>query len=590
MNRIRGWLAHLAASLLDGFAALTGFYYSKKYAAISRRLGLRPYSTEDLSRPGLIVIQIDGLAHEYLQQAMAKHKLPNVRRMLSKHGYVLSPWRSGLPSTTPAAQAGIMYGDNDDIPAFRWYDKTTRSSLVFKLPGTAALVQSRIARGRPGILESGSSYVNLFDGSAASAPFSLATLQPRRLFEGVRGAGLLALFLLNPVRTIRTAFLVLQEYAADTLQRFSARWKGHPYLLKLGVYPFVRIFSNVIFREIETFAVLVDIYRGVPSIYATYYGYDDIAHQFGVDSRPAYQALHGIDRCLGQIERLARARLTGRYTLCVLSDHGMTVSEPFQDLYGETLGQYIARELGSQVFLSEQVDGEYDHLRYARFLWKEWKAIEANLDPLAAKVARRIRLLAVRRFRGKREAPEWRAAQREEVVVKSSGSLAHVYFNIAEHGMDLSEISVAFPGLVLKLLAHEGIWLAVAREQDQTLIMARDGILTMGGQGQLELEGKDPLERLPEPQHAAQQLSRMAHFASSGDVILLGDYDPEKNLVVCFERQWGSHGGLGGPQDNPFILWPRRLKWDLSQVTNAYDLYPLLAAERALPVQSVGEN
>ena len=43
--------------------------------------------------------------------------------MIEEDGYVLSPVDCGLPSQTSACQAGIMFGDNYDIPAFRWYDK-----------------------------------------------------------------------------------------------------------------------------------------------------------------------------------------------------------------------------------------------------------------------------------------------------------------------------------------------------------------------------------------------------------------------------------------------------------------------------------
>ena len=63
---------------------------------------------------------------------------------------------------------------------------------------------------------------------------------------------------------------------------------------------------------------------------------------------------------IGQIDRLQRARLVRTYNLCVLSDHGMTPSEPFQDVYGQTLGQYISSQLGTDVLLSEQAHGEQE--------------------------------------------------------------------------------------------------------------------------------------------------------------------------------------------------------------------------------------
>ena len=48
--------------------------------------------------------------------------------------------------------------------------------------------------------------------------------------------------------------------------------------------------------------------------------------------------------------------------------------------------------------------------------------------------------------------------------------------------------------------------------------------------------------------------------------------------MICFENQVASHGGLGGPQDYPFIMYPGELNLDLEEVTNAKDLYPHFAA------------
>ena len=36
-------------------------------------------------------------------------------------------------------------------------------------------------------------------------------------------------------------------------------------------------------------------------------------------------------------------------------------------------------------------------------------------------------------------------------------------------------------------------------------------------------------------------------------------YDPELDEVAAFEDQVGSHGGLGGPQTHPFLMYPVEL-------------------------------
>ncbi len=583
MNAVRRWAIRLAAPLFDVFATITGFYYSKKYAAIVKRLGLRPQIAAEGEHPGLIIIQLDGVSHDYLQQALQKRRLPSLRKALGKGDLLLAPWRCGLPSTTPAVQAGIMFGRNDNIPAFRWYEKGRDVSWLCKVPGSVAVLQDDLTAPVEGLLTGGTSFVNLFDGDAASALFTLSALHPRRFFEGVRGVGFLMLFLLNPLRTLRLIYLVLKEYVTDGLQRLSSRVSGKSYVPFFRMHSSLRVFSNVIFREIVTFAVLVDTYRGVPVIYATYYGFDDIAHHFGLDSIAARQALGELDRHVGEIDRMRRLEISRPYDLIVLGDHGMTPAEPFATRYGKTLGQYIRDQLGESTLLAEQADDEEHYRSEARFLRDELRAIERNLQPRASRVARRIRILVQRRIAHDGASPEdWNEERRHDVVVKDSGSLAHVYFNIRSQRMDLSAVAAAFPDLVVKLLAHEGIWLVVAREREQTLIMGRNGILSHNGDGTWRTEGENPLLRLPEPEHAAEQLRRVAGFACSGDLMLLGNYDAQKNLVVTFEQQWATHGGLGGPQDYPFILYPRRLQWDLSRVHNSCDLYPLLAAARGM--------
>ena len=39
--------------------------------------------------------------------------------------------------------------------------------------------------------------------------------------------------------------------------------------------------SNVIVRELQTMAILLDVYLGVPIIYSTFMQYDELGHHFG---------------------------------------------------------------------------------------------------------------------------------------------------------------------------------------------------------------------------------------------------------------------------------------------------------------------
>ena len=46
-------------------------------------------------------------------------------RWLADGTHRLREWETDLSSQTGASQAGILLGDNDDIPAFRWVDKAS---------------------------------------------------------------------------------------------------------------------------------------------------------------------------------------------------------------------------------------------------------------------------------------------------------------------------------------------------------------------------------------------------------------------------------------------------------------------------------
>jgi len=57
---------------------------------------------------GLVILHVDGLSAAALERALAAGQMPFVRRLLDAEGYQVRPYRCGVPSTTPFAQAGIL--------------------------------------------------------------------------------------------------------------------------------------------------------------------------------------------------------------------------------------------------------------------------------------------------------------------------------------------------------------------------------------------------------------------------------------------------------------------------------------------------
>jgi len=563
------WISQRIIDLINSFYDL---YYARKYKALSHQLGMGP-SPEPPTRKGFILLQIDALSYNDLLTAMERGCMPYLTRLYHQGDMKLMRWRCGVPSTTPAVQAGLMFGNNFDIPAFRWYDKQTRQPIECRMPSHAQAVQQRIAVGRPGILEGGSSYVSVFDGGARLSFLTASALNRHHLFENIRGMGLLLLFCLNPLRVGRVIGLSLWEYLRDVWlsawRLLSERRLRRPRPL----YPLGQVIIKVVFREIQTFACMLDIYRGVPAIYTNYYGYDEIAHHFGPTSHEALRILKGIDAQIRQIDRMRRKCRRRAYDLYILSDHGMTPSRPFREAFGCSLAEFIARQTGGEVWDEQPVEVEVKaSAARAHVILGELRAIEANLAPRSARIVR-----AARRFLAARTPPlwptDWDLSRRRDIVVRSSGSLAHVYFNVTPRPMELSEITLLYPELLSRLLAHPGIGLVVGREGEDVVVMGRRGTLILN-ERQPQVSGEDPLATLADAPLAAEELRQLARFPHSGDLILFGAWEPKPpQRVISFEDQVASHGGLGGEQLYPFILYPSHLKFNPIRLTNACHLY-----------------
>src|SRR5690348_2759223 len=95
----------------------------------------------------LVVLHIDGLGADELQRALDEGRMPRLRRLIEAEGYEIHRYRCGLPSTTPFAQAGILYGDNSEIPCFRWWDRERQVLVKFGAGSTFDRVADKYFQG-----------------------------------------------------------------------------------------------------------------------------------------------------------------------------------------------------------------------------------------------------------------------------------------------------------------------------------------------------------------------------------------------------------------------------------------------------------
>ncbi|HEY8468725.1 MAG TPA: alkaline phosphatase family protein [Longimicrobiales bacterium] len=553
--------------------ALYRLYYGIKYLPFAAERRAR---RED-SRRGFVVIQIDALAHEDLVRAIEGGYMPHVQRLIRREGWTLRRFPAGLPSATPAAQAAIFYGTKDRIPGFRFYEKKQRRVVIGSQRPAMQLIRSRLPD--DGVLAGGSSYVNLFDGGAARAVFTLAAREPQTLFENLGGTRLLLLLLLHPLRVMRMVLASIWEYLREERDRFISQLRGR-YTYYWWYLPLLHIGSNVILRELQTLAVLLDIYTGVPAIYTTYNAYDELAHHFGPSSRTAFKGLRALDRRIAEIMRMLR-RFPGRpYDLYILSDHGQTPSVPYRIRYGETLGDTIVAAARHGVYVLAET-GDYGPPRETLdFLIRELEEVAAT----SREPGRRLGLRLLRWFRKQYGifplvAETVRVEESHRLVITYSSSLAHLYWTEPDRPLTFDEIR-ADPerrALYYFLVAHRGIGLVVTRLLDGAHVEGALGRALITPDGQVELlAGVDPLGPYAPGPIERRALVHLVQLENAGDIVLIGAYDPERDVCVCFDDQIGAHGALGGRQFWPFLLTPPGLVPDDHPIEDPLDLYPLL--------------
>ncbi|MGD8996750.1 MAG: alkaline phosphatase family protein [Anaerolineae bacterium] len=568
-----------ARRVLDLVGKLTDVYYKRKYGAMAQRLGRPGIAPEDPaaalpsgSSPGLILIQLDGLSHDHLMQAIAAGFMPHVGRMLAERRIVVAPWRCGLPSSTPAVQAGMMFGDRFDIPGYRWYEKDRGALMTPQHLDQISTVSDRISHGQRGILSGGSCYVSMLDGDADLALFTLSTLRRQRFFESIRGIGLLILFLLSPLRVLRVLGRTMTNYIASLARRLIALLR--PSILNpFDVFsPLLQALSDALFTEVQTFGVMLDIYRCVPAIYTNYTGYDEVVHKLGIDHPAAFRVLQRLDKRIRQINRMRAHYRRREYDLYLMSDHGNTPAIPFSWQNGSTLGQHIIAEVGRGHSLDEPVETHTHLRRRARYLREELEALEERGSPRF-----RGMLAGARRYLDQRmndaDALDYDLKRQRDVVVSPSGSLAHIYFDVSPRPLDLIEVMLLYPDLLDHLLTSPGIGVVIGRAGERTIVLGQDGsTLEIGGEDGT-VEKPNPLTPYGDVAYATDQIHRLVRFPHSGDLILLGEVQPD-GKVVAFEEQIATHGGLGGPQGHPFIAWPPERPLVPETLNDAEDLYP----------------
>jgi uncharacterized membrane protein YvlD (DUF360 family) len=522
------------------------------YAQLARRIQQAGVADGDRSRPGLVIIQIDGLAAPILRNAIRVGLVPRMASWVRSGRYRLVEWDCPPPSQTSASQAGILHGNNEGIPAFRWYEKASGRLLVSNRPADAAEIEARISDGQGLLHPAGASVGNLFSGDAADAAFTMSRMTDP---VGSIRADAFQLYFVDPAAFIRTIVLSIGEMVKELVEaRRQRRQDVQPRVHRGATFAFLRAATNVVLRDLNTTFVVRSMNLGVPVVYVDYVDYDEIAHHAGPERLESLRTLAGVDRAIASLER-AGASAARDYRFVLLSDHGQSQGATFRQRFGQTLEELLS-----------DLTGRGTTVVAATGRTEAYGPVNALLTELIQRpgVAGRVSSRALRgqtsggavQLEGDEQTVEVPGSDGPtELVVCASGNLANVYFPAHPGRLSAEEIEELHPGLLASLSAHPGIGFVMVRsEQHGTLILGAGGVRRLGDD---HVDGDDPLADLGG--HAAAHLRRLDAFVNVGDLLLNSTYDPDLGEVAAFEELVGSHGGLGGPQNQPFLMAPAEL-------------------------------
>ena len=502
--------------------------------------------TEIKDYPGLIIVEIDGLAYEVLCEAVERGDMPTIKEMIDSNDYILRMWETDLSSQTGASQAGILHGNNEGIVAFRWIEKSNGNQMmqcsgISKVPE----LEQRISDGNGLLVDNGASRSNLFSGDTDNVIFTFSKILD---FKKLYNKAWYSVFS-NPSNFARIIVLFIGDIIREIWSQIIHSIKNIRPRIKRGIaYIPTRAATNVFMREINTSTLIGDMMVGdVDVAYSTYLGYDEIAHHSGVRDNDAWYALREMDK---QIKHLTNANkyCPRDYQFVIQSDHGQTNGATFTQRYGETFENFVKSLLPEDMTVFAKMTSNEDHFAgdYTPFSRKD-KKIE-------------------------KEKEEERELSDSEVIVLASGNLAMIYLTQWNQRLTYEELNNYFPELIPGIINNEYVGFILVKSQEHgDLAIGKNGTYYLDSG---KIEGENPLEDFGD--NIVRHLKRTSSFEHTPDILVNSFYDKETNEVCAFEELVGSHGGAGGDQSKPFILYPS--SWNVSddEIIGAENIYKLL--------------
>lgn len=510
----------------------------------------------------MLLLHLDGVGRKQLEFAMEHGYAPTLRALIERGPYRLSACRAGAPTSTPAFQAGMLYGVDHDIPGYTWYDKRRRREVRMDRAADARLLErDLVERGQP-LLQDGSVYCSIFSGGAplrrwalsgwneglSAEDFGMEALARSPLLPQARDV--LAATLVHTATAGRIAGALGMDVASGAVE--TARWVRHIGSMQHEPqFLLHRVLTECLFAEFAANSCVIDIARGTPIVYACFIGYDEYAHRRGPYSRMALLKLWELDKMLGRIIAAAKSLPELNYELYLFSDHGQVASRPAEEVLGESLGEHLLADgptAGGPIEGFGRAGGGDTARAAAEARWfrRLSKVLPGILGSAALGWARhKARALDAAQPEGVRaDGP---------LLVVPAGDIAHLYSTEVAEPLREAEVRARHPGLLERCARSPAIGFALVRGER--------GPLALRGDRRLELDRPaDALELAHLVGHplAAVYSRDLLRMRNAGDVILLGTAAPG-GKTIAFPFEFGSHGGLSPDQLETFMVHPQEL-------------------------------
>jgi len=482
-----------------------------------------PCSAGIKAKPGLILLQIDGLAYRQFQAALAHNRLPFLRRLMTRGSHSLKQFYSGLPSTTPAVQGELFFGKKCAVPSFEFFDRKNGKRHVMFYPWSVDKIAENLSRYGEPLLKGGTSYSNIYAAGADEARYCVQTMNLESILRSINPLKLLILLILyfsKMVRTLGYALLELGLAVSDFLRGIAQKRN----FFKELKFIFTRVSVCIILRELIRFRVKLDLKKGVRIIHANFVGYDEQAHRRGPDSAFAHWTLKGIDETIKDIYRSALRSGCRKYQLIVYSGHGQEKVRDYQKRFGLPLEKSVRKILaaGHIRLPAEAVDPDRSN---------HWNSID--------------RFSAHFRQKNEKGRPQQRLVDPRQIEITTMGPLGHIY------------LPPPLPSDLLEpladLLVHQAnIPLVLFVRNNRVYGLNSDGVYDLNGQENLILGADHPLL-----QEVARDLAEICRHPYAGDLVISG-WMPH-GTPMSFSIENGAHGGPGREETRGFILLPRSL-------------------------------